>query len=187
MVSWKIIGASFVAVLILSLLVVGSFGLRNLLLGVVGKAGQSLGDTPLSGLVTSKGEGPQRLEVILFPQNFSFTFTSPVSVSRKDLSLNDFIGEVSVDYHTNELLLKPAGSPLVINTTIKRTAIENITISSLEIDNTAFRIGLSVNTQNGTLEAADFRGSAVIDSDRIVLDGNASSVKVKIGDLVVTN
>jgi hypothetical protein len=186
MLDWKILAASFAALLVLSSVLLGGFGIGDFLAGAAEKVRELLGGAPFSGLFTGRGSPEQQITLALFPENFTLVPDSAVAIIIGDMQLNDFAGEIGIHFDSNELILDEKESSLSISLPITETEIKQVSLASLKVENAVFDVAPTISTENGTIEVTRFSGTVTITEKSVEFLGNVSSIKIKIGELELT-
>jgi len=187
MLDWKILAASFAALLVLSSVLLGAFGIGDFLAGAAEKARELLGGAPFSGLFTGRGSPEQQITLTLFPENFTLVPDSAVAITIGDIQLNDFAGEIGIHFDSNKLILEEKESSLSISLPITETEIEQVSLASLKLENAVFDVGPTISTDNGTFELTHFSGTVTVTEKNVEFFGNVSSIKIKIGEIELTS
>lgn len=181
MFDWKIIAAVFIALIIVSYVVIGVPGIRDFFGGIASSMGNALESSPFGGLFSSSGVKKTQVELTLYPDSFSFKPELPVNISLGDGTvLQDFRGEISLNLESETISLKQEGTNLVINPKLDLIQVEGLKLSRLDLKeiNAQVKSGdIDTKVENGTLEVLDFLGSGSISRDGIVLSGNITKIR----------
>ena len=183
MLDWKIVGASFAALIVISTVMLGNFGIGDFFSDLFGKTGDLLGGSPFGGFFSNPTARNMEVDVTLFPDNFVLIPDSKINLTIDSINLEEFQGEIRVYFSTQTLVLKEANSPLIVNTPLQEIKIENIVLNKLLLENEAFEIKPNISTSNGTMDMTGFLGTAFIHEDNIELIGNVSSLRIEIAGL----
>ncbi len=180
MLDWKILAASFAALLVVSSLLIGGFGKGNgggIFSDLIKKVNDWLGTSPFTGFITSSAAGPKTVRIILHGEKIEISPDSPINVTVDSLKVRNFKGSVITDFSTLSFK-QPSGTEFSI-------PLSNFTIKDAKINKAVFTgIGftvdaddLDVSAQNGTIEISDFSGSISFQKNAVFLDGNVSLVR----------
>lgn len=175
MFDWKILAASFAALLVVSSVLVGGFGFGD----VLDTLKDWLGDVPFEGFVSSPLSSPKQASVEFSPEFFELPVDG-ASFSMGSASFTDFSGTLSANLTSDTLDLSPTDSDFKVTLAITEATIEDVSLGHLLLEDTEFQIisnSLETSGQNASLEISDFTGHLTIRTDSILLDGNFSSVK----------
>ncbi len=177
MFDWKIMAASFAALLVVSSVLVGGFGFNDIL----GQLQDWMGDSPLDGLISAPnlGGGNNPASVTFFPDSFSME-VSGASFDAGGSSLSSFTGAVSANMSSDQLNLQQADTDLIITAPLTRTVIEDASIASVSLEKTKFTVksdALETSGDGVSLELRGFTGKVTLTPDSVLLDGNFTSVR----------
>jgi len=179
MFDWKIIAAVFIALIVVSYIVIGVPGIRDFFGGIASTVGDALESSPFGGLFSSSGVKKTPVELTLRPESFSLKPELPVNVSLGDGTvLNDFKGELVLVNGTMQL--KQEGSSLVISPKLNLIEIEGVKLSRLELEGMEVEVKseeIDTKVDGGSLEVLDFIGSGRISKEGIVLSGNVTRIR----------
>lgn len=182
MFDWKIIAAVFIALIIVSYVVIGVPGIREFFGGLASRVGSALEGSPFGGLFSSSGIKKTPAEITIYPDSFSLKPELPVNISAGDTGLQDFRGEISVDLVNGTISMRHEGSSLVITPRLDTILIEGLKISKLNLEGIRANVrsgDVDTMVENGTLEVLDFLGEGRVTRDSIVLSGNVTKVRGK--------
>jgi hypothetical protein len=174
MLDWKILAASFAALLIVSSVLIGGLGFTD----IVDNIRDWLGGSPFGGIVDFPEAGSKEATVIIYSTPFSFSPDVPINATIGDASMEGFSGIVSADF--DALSLEFSSDSFTLSFPISNITLEDISIGKLELDNADFAVKdgeLETSAENGTLEFSDFVGSIAFRDTRATLTGNFTSVK----------
>ena len=180
---WKILAASFAALVIVSSILLGGFGLGDFFSDIISTIGNLLGASPFGG-TTSPATGIG-FSVAFYASQFSLQTEQGVNMTVNPISLEMFDGEICVDYQEEIIVLRPENTDLSIDLPLQEIVIEQMTHSEVSIEEADFEITSEESgktTGSGTVEIFDFSGRLTIGTDMIEFDGNASRLSVKSGD-----
>lgn len=179
MLDWKILAASFAALLFVSSLLIGDFAIKDFFTGIADKLSEWLGNSPFGGMFTaptpSNVISTDSINVKIIPDTFTLKPDLPVNVSFSGKIITDFSGEILVDYNENEVILDESNSNLNIVMPVETIEIHGLNMKKLLIQNTGIDADTGnweLATDNGTIEIYDFSGSGEIGLRSIDLVGN---------------
>ncbi|GAF85839.1 unnamed protein product [marine sediment metagenome] len=180
MFDWKIIAAVFIALIVVSYVVIGVPGIREFFGSAASGIGRLLESSPFGGLFSSGSIKKTPAEITLFPDSFSLKPELPVNISAGDTLLQDFRGEIAVNLENDTISMKQEGSSLVISPRLELVVIKGLKISRLELEGMRANVksgDVNTSIENGTLEILDFLGEGRITSDYIKLSGNVTRIR----------
>lgn len=177
MLDWKILAASFAALLFVSSMLVGDFGVRDFFSTVVEKLGEWLGNSPFGGLFTAPTSimNVDTINLKLYPDLFVLKPDSSVNISFDKKEVVNFVGEITVDYNNKKIILDEINSPLNIVIPIETTRISGLKLKKLLVKDIKIDVSAGeweISNDNGSIEIYDFSGLGEIDVNRIQLEGN---------------
>jgi len=182
---WKIMAASFAALVIVSSVLLGGFGLGDFFSDIINTIGGLLGSSPFGG-ATSASSG-LAASIVFFPSEFSLETDHPLNISTASVNLEMFDGEIYVDYSNELISFRPESTELSIDLTLQEIVIDDIELSKISVEDMSFEIfneESGKTSGEGNVEISDFSGRFTIGMNRIEFDGNVSSISVKTGDSV---
>ncbi len=174
MLDWKILAASFAALLIVSSVLIGGLGFTE----IVDNIRDWLGGSPFGGIVDFPEAGSKEATVIIYSTPFSFSPDNPINATIGGASVEGFSGIVSADFETLSLAFSSEGFRLSFP--ISNITLEDVSVGKLDITNADFAVKdgeLETSAENGTLEISDFVGSMEFRDTRATLTGNFTMVK----------
>jgi hypothetical protein len=181
MLDWKILAASFAALLVVSSVLVGGFGFQDIL----SKINDWMGDSPLSGLVTAPKLGSKQASITFFPKDFELTLDK-ASFTAGAVEFKAFTGTLKANLTSDELdLIQEGGFRATLPLT--SASIEGIPISKISLEETSFSVtskSLETSGQGVPLEIVGFSGDVTITSEHIELNGNVTSITGNGKDIV---
>ena len=179
MLDWRILAASFAALLVVSTVLIGNFGIRDFLSDIIGKISEWLGSSPFGGFFSQPPAKASEVIITLYPSNFTIKPDTYINITSDNTSLNNFKGELDINFKTGRIVLSETDSRLVINLPLSRTEITGLGFSDLKTGNLRFAVASSesnMTTSNGSMEIYNFFGECLIE-DGIQLRGNVSKIK----------
>ena len=185
MLDWKILAASIVALLFISSVFVGSFGIRDFLSDILDSVGGYLGDSPFTGLLTSDdNEKPKtgqskEITILLTPDTLTLTPDNEVTLTSEETVYTGFSGGISLDFNNNSVELQ-TGS-LKVTSPLRDLKISDLTLQEFSVDDTRLEIKPDISTDSGNLELEGFSGTAVATKRGLELTGTVTSLLVHVG------
>ena len=173
MFDWKILAASFAALLVVSSVLVGGFGFQDIL----GKLNEWMGDSPLSGLVTSPTRGTKQVSVTFYPESFQLSVNN-AAFSSGDSEFRSFTGTLDANLTSDEIILTQ-DSGFSATLPLTSTSLSSASISSISLEKTSFSVtsqSLETSGQDVSLEIVGFSGDVTITSEHVQLNGNVTSL-----------
>lgn len=183
MLDWKILAASFVALLVVSSVLLGGLGIGDFFSDLINKVGEWLGSSPFGGFLSAPRAETKEINIVLYPPNISLAPDSTVNISTDAVTLTDFKGEINADFKDRTLVFRESGSSLVVETELKTLVIPNLRIKRMEFENLIFDIKPDITGGNGSIEIHDFLGKGTITARGVEFQGNVSGMTVSIGDM----
>ncbi len=178
MLDWKILAASFIALLIVSAVLASTVNQDNPLGDVGSKISDWLGTPPFSNPL--EGGKPGATQILL-------KIRSPVTFE-PDNAVN-ITGAVNVTMFEGGITFTPpqsvhlAQKTLTIDLPWKSFAVDSVKIGTLQLENASFEVMGNVSTELGLLDIRNFFGTVSTSGNDIVLEGNISKMSVEIGGL----
>jgi hypothetical protein len=178
MLEWKILAAAFSALLVISILLVGNTGVKDLFGGIVGKITDWLGGSSISlpgGLGKS---GLNLVSVTIYPRNFTLSPGYKLNLTLGESSFENFNGELSADFEAGNLSLKDK-SGFSVSSPIQPLAIPDMKISRLTLKEMKFSVQSvqsNITNENGSLDIQGFSGVFLISASSITLSGNVTKI-----------
>jgi hypothetical protein len=176
MLEWKILAAAFSALLVVSMVLVGNSGIKDMFGGIVGKITDWLGGNPISLPGGKPGSNP--VTITLYPKNFTLKPEAKLNFSLGESSFENFNGEVSVDFSTGKISLQEKGSSFSVSSTIQPFAIQDLKISRLQLKEMKFTVmsQSNITSENGTLDIQNFQGVFSIGNSTVSFQGNVTKI-----------
>ena len=174
MFDWKILAASFAALLIVSSVLIGGLGFTD----IVDNVRDWLGGSPFGGFVDFPEAGSKEAAVIIYKTPFSFSPEDPINVTIGEAEMSGFSGSISADFE--KLSLKFSADGLMLTVPISNITIDGISIGKLALNPSDFSVksdNLETAAENGTLEMTNFVGSIEFRDTRATFTGNFTTVK----------
>ncbi len=182
MFDWKILAASFAALLVVSSVLVGGFGFTDIL----DNLNDWLGGSPFGGFVAAPVRATKPVTVILFPEYFELPLDG-VNFSAGDTGFEDFTGTLRANLSSETVSLSPGDTLFRVTLPLSDLAIDDVKIGRLSLEDTNFHVishALDTSGENASLEVYDFSGKLSITQELVRLDGNVTAVKGNGKDIV---
>lgn len=180
MFDWKVLASAFIALVVVSFILLEGFGAVNFFSNTFGSIGEWFGSSPFGGIVDS---GSKHVSVTLYPSNLTFEPKNDVNIETGSVNLTGFRGTINSNFIDGVIILKESGSKLKVAVPMRNVVIREFMLDSLSIEEYKFMIAPNITTENGSIEFKDFSGVATFRSGGIELDGNVTSLTAKIGEL----
>ncbi len=180
---WKILAASFAALVIVSSIILGGFGLGDFFSDIINTIGGFLGSSPFGGLGASGSE--LSVLILFYPSVFSLETEQAVNLTISPATLEMFDGKITVDYENEIIRLNPENTDLSIELPLQEAIIEDIQFSKIFVEEMDFEIiseESGQTTGTGNVEIFDFSGDFKIGADRVEFNGTSLKISVKTGD-----
>ena len=178
---WKILAASVVALLFISTIFIGGFGIGDFFSGIFNKVGDFLGGSPLTGLAAKKSDSKGQISILLSPKEISVTPDSEANVRWENNFLKGFKGEIVIYFSNKTFELK--SPPSSLSSPLGILTIDPLSLKTLSVKNTKFEIKPDISTDSGSLNIEGFAGIATATEKGLLLEGTVSKLKVAIGSL----
>jgi len=178
MLEWKILAAAFSALLVISMLLVGNSGLKDMFGGIVGRLTDWLGGSPISIPGGTGKSGTNSVSITLYPRNFTLSPQSKLNLTLGQSYFQDFNGDISFDFQSGKILLKEK-SGFSVSSPLQAFEIPEIQISRLQIQDMKFSVvSVQSNIENdkGSLDIQGFSGSFALGNSSIILAGNVTKI-----------
>lgn len=174
--TWKVLAAAFAGLFAVSVFLMGMPHLSTLL----NNTGEwNMPQLP-AGLLPD-GAATGEVKVIVYPDGiFTLNPSTPVNITTLAVSMEYFTGEVSADFSSGQLMLRPSGSRMVARVPLSSLTLSPVSVPSLDLKEAKFVVSSgswNMTTENSTLSMTGFMGSVLVERDSITFEGNASSVK----------
>ena len=187
MIDWKILGASFAALIVVSSVFVGSasaFSINDFFSNLIEQISNWLQGSPFGGFFAQPETKALRIDILLFPERLSLRPDNNLAVNLNGVYLTDFKGKITTDFLNKTITFSEENSPLKVTTPLKELTVEDFKLTAFSATGINFLISPNITAENGTLEIVNFLGKLHITKEHIQLSGNVSRVQAKIGDLL---
>lgn len=175
-------GASIVALLLVSSLFSSSLEIGNFFSSVFSRLGKWFGGSPLDGLFSSPKNEPKNVSISISGYAIEIDPTTPISMESATANFTNFVGSLNISFSEGVVKLSEKSTGFVAVVPILEFTIYNLTMASVTFENVAVDITSYINTDNGTVIIKDFQGMGSI-GESLRLEGNASSLNVKVDGL----
>lgn len=177
MLDWKIMAASFAALLVVSSVLVGGSGIPGIS-GILDKVDDWMGDSPLSGFITSPVRGSKQASLILYEDPFTLP-VSDISFKTGGSSHSGFSGNILINRSSEKLTFSQSDSSFRIEMPLTNLTLNNVKIGRMSLEETKFSVlssALDTSGESADLDFSDFSGVVELSSQKITLNGNFSSI-----------
>jgi len=177
MLDWKILAASFAALLFISSALIGggsAFGIGDTFSGIMDKISQWLGGSSVS---LSTPEEGQEVEILITPNILIIPIETDTTINIDSVTMKDFSGEIIVDYE-NEVV-NFMSNDMEISTPLQEIKIKETEINKLILEEITVEIihdEWSEKTEKSKVEIVGFVGDIEIMVDMISLKGTVSNI-----------
>jgi hypothetical protein len=178
LLEWKILAAIFAVLIVVSSALVGSPGIRDFFMNSTGNLGDWMAESPLGSFFSTPQKGTTRVLIKLIADNMTLALETPVNISAGKSSISNFRGEARFDFKGNSSEFIPRGSDIRLSTELVPTAIRDVKISKLILNDVGFVVTSEKTNITGSgddIEIYDFSGDIQV-TDHVLLDGNVSKV-----------
>ncbi|MFH1294757.1 MAG: hypothetical protein ABIH90_02330 [Candidatus Aenigmatarchaeota archaeon] len=179
---WKIVGASVVALLLVSGLFASSLEIGDFFSSIFDKLRGWLGESPFDGFFTTPTQKPKEVSVTLKADNFELVPALAVDIKSTSTSIENFQGRINVSFSRGEMVLYNSQTGFAAKLPMEEFTIMNLSMSSVTFTDVGLDIASNINSDNASVVITDFFGKATLNSG-LILEGNATSLKVKMDDL----
>ena len=183
MLDWKILAASFAALLFVSSMLIGDFAITDFFADIAEKLGEWLGNSPFGGMFTAPTQSSvintNIIDVSIYPDTFILKPDYPVNMSFNEKEITGFMGDIIIDYDEKKITLDESNSQLNIVMPIENVEIHGLILKKLLIQEKGIEANTGnweIQTDNGTIEIYDFSGFGEISSESIHLEGNITKL-----------
>jgi len=182
---WKIMAASFAALVIVSSVLLGGFGLGDFFSDIINTIGNFLTASPFGGIAESSPASGIAVTLVFYPDEFVLSTEHGVNASINGISMEMFDGEIFVDYEDGSIVMNPKETGMSIKTELQEFLLEGIRLSELSVEDTGFEITeneTGKTTGTGTIRIYGFEGNFTVRTEGIEFDGRVSSVSMTSGE-----
>ncbi|MBI4173932.1 MAG: hypothetical protein HY519_04395 [Candidatus Aenigmarchaeota archaeon] len=175
MTDWRIVGASAVAVVVISGIFATTLGVSDGISGLLEKVGGFVGKQS-SGLFSQPGKHAITIDVRAYADSAEFKPLSHINATFDTGTFANFNGILKADMVARKVVFKDAaGAESAFN--LGTVAIDSIRVASINLDRAKFIIDGQVRADNGNLSLKDFSGKLTITRDGFQFAGTVSSLK----------
>jgi len=183
MIDWKILASAFIALLVVSFILMEGFGTTSFFSGTLGSIGEWFGSSPFGDLVPVADARGKHVNIMLYTDNLTLESSGEIGIETGTVNMTGFSGSIHVDFERGNLVLAESETKLKVTVPIKNIRMSGFTLDKLSLENSRFAIEPDISTENGTIEIKDFFGSVTAKENGLELDGNVTRLTTKIGDL----
>lgn len=181
MIDWKILAASFAALLVVSSLLVGDFGIRDFFSGIVERIGELLGTSPFGGMFSTPSAGHAEIDLDIYTETLILQPALPVNITSGGVTIEGFEGAISVSAAEESAVFEEKAANTRITFRLNQSVlVQGLSMGSLVISNARFELTSNqsrIDSDNATIELYNFAGSGTIYRTRINLRGNVSRAR----------
>jgi hypothetical protein len=182
MLDWKILAASFAALLVVSSVLVGGFGFADILDSIR----DWMGGSPFGGFISPTARATRQASIVIFTEYFELP-VSGVSFSSGGTDFDGFTGTLRANLSSGTASLSPSDTEFRVTLPLDEISIDGVDIGRLTLEDIDFHVisnDLDISGENASLEVYDFLGRLSINDELVRLDGNVTSVKGNGKDIV---
>ena len=186
MLDWRIAGASFAALIVVSSVFIGgsSFGIGDFFSDIMEQIGGWMKDSPFGGFFSTPVTSTTRVSMTLFSDTLEFSPSNEANITTiSGANITGFSGTVTADLPGETVLLTEPGTPLRISLPLDRLEFAELEMASLLLENTGFLIDPNMTTDNGTVEITGFLGTGTLTTKGLKIEGNVSRLRTIIGGM----
>ena len=181
MIDWRILAASFTAIILVSSVALGGFG-TGFFSDILDNIGDWLGTSPFSGFFITPTAKTHAVELTLYPETIELSPDSKINLSTEKSKLMNFKGKMTIDFNSQIIRLEESGTSLIFEIPIEEVEVTNVKLSSLSVDNVSLRVSPDIVSEKGSAQMQNFYGSVLINLDSLSFKGNVSKITAKIGE-----
>ncbi|MFH1444894.1 MAG: hypothetical protein ABIF08_00190 [Nanoarchaeota archaeon] len=181
MIDWRILTASFAAIIVVSSMFMGGIG-GDFFSNILDDVSNWLGSSPFSGFFITPVVKTHDIDLTIYPKQISLTPDSSVNFSSESSVIRNFKGTINLDFEEQTIVLEEADSSLRYESSIQNLEIEYIKLNTLSLDDLKLKIAPDITSENGSAELYNFQGKLTITSESLKFEGNVSKIVAKIGD-----
>jgi len=117
------------------------------------------------------------------PAPFVIKPNAALNMTSGSIHINGFSGEVAVS--RDSVSLSETGTGLNLTLPANGTILSGLRLDAVSFNGVAFYISPNITATDGNISLTGFYGTGSIDSGRLSLDGNATSLKATVGTVSV--
>lgn len=193
MLDWRILGASFAALIVVSAVFLGGTsapgsgatndsGIGGMLSGIIEKISEWFSGSPFGGFLEQPVARSSTVQIILYPDEFILE-PGPIDIESGQVEIKGFKGTMDADFVNQTMTLSEEGSSLELSLPLEGVLVEDMKLPSLSLSGAKFEIVPNITADNGTLELSNFLGRMEFSSNRIDIFGNVSKLRARIGSM----
>ncbi len=134
----------------------------------------------IGGIMSKPAAGAKEVSVVLEPPvPFSIKPSAALNLTSCSVHINWFNGDITIGADSVSLSETSTGLNLTLPT--NGTALSGLRLDEMSFSNIAFYISPNITATDGNISMSGFYGSGSIDSGRLSLEGNATSLRASIG------
>jgi hypothetical protein len=180
---WKIVGASMAAILLVSGLFVSSMEIGDFFSSIIGKLREWLGKSPFEGFFASPAQKVRPMSIYLTAPEITLQPESPVNITSPSTMFLNFQGRLEINFGEGKIAMIASDSPFEAGMPLGEYEVEGLHFTSVTFSSVGLEVDSHVKSENGSVEMSDFLGKARILPDSLLLEGNVSSLSVRMEDL----
>ncbi|MBI4182346.1 MAG: hypothetical protein HY520_05255 [Candidatus Aenigmarchaeota archaeon] len=180
MLDWKILAASLVALLVISSLFLGAFGIQDFFGGIAEQIGRYTGADPLANLPA--GDAPEEeptLTLVLRPASFALTPSAPATIRSGETVISGFAGDMAFSFQNQTATLR--SKDIQIAFPLVSVEVTSLRLARLQAEAVPFSLPPDVAADEGALDLRGFSGRATATPEGLTLEGSADSLSFTIG------
>ena len=178
MLEWKILAAAFSALLVVSMLLVGNTGVKDLFGGIVGKLTDWMGGSPIDFPDLPGGKsGVSQVQLTIYPSNFTLS-PGKLNLTFGESYFENYDGDIAIDFISQKITLKQKGGSFKISSPIQTITIQEVKIPKIDYQG-KFLLQSSqsnIGNENGNLSIQGFSGTFSVQNTSIILSGNVTKI-----------
>ena len=138
----------------------------------------------IGGIMSKPTAGGKAVSLSIEPPvPFTLKPNAALNATSGSIHINGFSGEITIG--SDNVSLSETGTGLNLALPANGTMLSGLRLDTLSLNGVAFYISPNITTTGGNITLTGFYGSGTIDSGRLSLDGNVSSLKATIGGVSV--
>lgn len=183
MLDWRIVGASFAALVVASSLFMGSAnaGVGDFFSDIMSQINEWMSGSPFGGMFSTTSPATKQISILISPSVLEFSPGPETIIFSGDHNITGFSGTVSADFSSGTAVLASSKSDLKISMPAE-ISFQNLALGALTVEGARFTIPPNMTIDNGTVTLKNFLGTGSITSEGLELQGNVSTLKATMGD-----
>ena len=183
MFDWKILASAVIALIIVSVILIGSFGGSGSLSDSIGSISDWFGSSPFGDFLSANRDNGKHVIVKLYPENLTIKPDEKVGVASPTTEFDGFSGSIQSNFNEGFIIFSEKNSGLQIKTKIDNVNITDLRLSKFNIERAKLDIDNEISTENGSIDMKGFSGNAFFSSNALILEGNVTKLSAQIGEL----